>query len=333
MTGSTAALCNQLIFEEIRFELELAHSAFHLGMAIPTFELLFISRNGKWRSESTKIVKDFEKNFPMFDIPHTAHRLSQSTGRILRSLGNHIAAEQYEVKAKYWILRRSGRNLRVANSARAERITDKNEFRLWEIHNLSTWSRDHMITCASLILQWIEIELKDGLMSDIEAKSLLRWEDLNITIVIPPHDRRSKDSMQTDAGIPFSISGSQSLADEPQKAELRDVVAKIHSALFADFIFGSCQPLPNDEWEAWFPGTETWLRLLDWQPSEIQRHRLLKEIQRGRAGSLLGYTHRINQRHQLSFHKSYLYEERERERERERDRDSPHSREYSCESK
>ena len=75
MTGSTAALCNQLIFEEIRFELRLAYSAFHLGMAILTFELLFISRNGKWRSEFTKIVKDFEKNFPMFDIPHTAHRL------------------------------------------------------------------------------------------------------------------------------------------------------------------------------------------------------------------------------------------------------------------
>ena len=47
MTGSAAALCNQLIFEEIRFEVELAHSAFHLGMAILTFELLFISRNGK----------------------------------------------------------------------------------------------------------------------------------------------------------------------------------------------------------------------------------------------------------------------------------------------
>ena len=199
----------------------------------------------------------------MFDIPHTAHRLSQSTGRVLRSLGNHIAAEQYKVKVKYWILQRSGRNLGVANSARAERITDKNEFRLWEIHNLSTWSRDYMITYASLILQWIAIELKDGLMSDIEATSLLHWEDLNSTIVIPPYDRRSKDSMQTDVAIPFSISGSPSLADEPQKSELRDIVAKIHSAPFADFIFGSSQPLPNDKWDAWFPGTETRLRLLD----------------------------------------------------------------------
>ena len=302
LSASAAALCGQLVFEAIRFEVDLAHSAYQLSFALMTFYLLFVFRNGKWQSEFTKIVKDFEINSPNFDIPHMAWKIFEKVGQVFRSLGNHSAAQQYEAKARYWGLHRSGEKLGVA---------DENAIWPWEKKDPSTHFRDYMITCASLILQWIEVELKDKLMSVIEAKSLLRWEDLNGTRLIPQDHYKSKISTPAGADLSILMIENLNMAEDPQETELRDSVAKLSPATFADFMFGSNQPLSNDTWDAWFPLIEKWLRLLNRPSSQVQRHRLLKEIQRGRSQSLLNCIQRMDWRHRRSFTERYVYETRE----------------------
>lgn len=278
---------NEAHFHQLTFEDSVAQSAMQLHYAIARYAFWKHTTDGAYSTETFDLEKAFWERFPDFDAPFPRFNGIWSLVRGAGVLGMKTIASKYAADLELLRQQCPPRNVDE------QEMSDIDFELIWEVDVSQAHAKESgdlqsekfMAIAATLLIQWIELDLEMGSMSVSDAKTLLRWNEMQTNY---PLMSGSVDDVHEGSAE------NNSDSDDMEKAKLLRMIKDGQFPSIASRCWkGYPKPRRHEDWGPWIEFVETWLTKERKKPSIYQRLLTLGKIQHARCLNVSAYRRRF----------------------------------------
>jgi hypothetical protein len=244
-----------IVLRWLDFESQTTRCAFFLAAGLYPVAVQFY--NHPRPSEFLEYLTDFERRFPGVDVPLYKAGLFRLAVYAAQNLGDNVAVQRYQNEAETAFAQCPYAVVGGNGTATVDHASDSIEAEVMR-ENPSLWGK----LAVTIVVRWIKAEVKQGLITDQQARELLGMTG------------RHPTCQHTTS----SISNTSNLLEAIDPSELTGE------------LYGTLTPTPPEIWNPRFSRLEEWLRKDGYPPSTRARHRVLDMLQQMRVTSYREFT-------------------------------------------